>query len=116
VNRLVVEKNAVGIFAMLSEGFAMVSHDGDDGAVVESAGAQLAEKLPYCRIHVRDLAVVQSMGVAGFIGLGRIIGMVGIVKMHPDKKWSLRIGCQPGKRVGGDICASALGGGVAIFA
>src|SRR5271168_222323 len=116
MNRLVVEKNAVRIFAMLSEGFAVVGHDGDDGVVVESAGAQLPEELPYCRIDVCDLAVVESVGVPGFIGLRRIVGMVGIVKMHPDKKWSLGMSGQPGKRVGRDIGASALSGGVAIFA
>ena len=87
----IVEESAVGIFSVIAKRFAMVGHHGDQRVVEEAASAKLGQQLSYDGIGIGDLAVVGGRFVVGLVRFGRIVGVVRIVQVDPDEKWSARL-------------------------
>ena len=83
MNRLIVEKDAVVFLAVLSEGFAVVGHDGDQSRVEETACLENLQQLPDHKIGVRDFSVIRLRLGPRLIRLRRIIGIMRIVQMYP---------------------------------
>src|ERR1700675_2996534 len=105
----------MGIFSVVPERLAVIGHHSDHRVVVESARPQLAEKFPDRGIRVRNLTVVGRRSVRALVGFRRIVGMMRIVKMYPDKKWAPWMLAQPGQRMRHHFAAPALRRVVAIF-
>jgi hypothetical protein len=81
VQRRVVEKHAVRVLAVVAERFAVIGGDDDEG--VGSGGLDEAAD---CAIHGRDLAVVRRRGIPSLQRAWRIVGIMRIEEMNPEKK------------------------------
>ena len=112
----VVEEDAVGIFAMSAEGLAVIGGDGHDGVVIKAAGFQLAHEFADYLVFIGDGSVVRLGGVFAFVGLGRIVRVVGVVEMDPEEERAAGMLAEPGEGTGDDLAAAPLDGGVTIFA
>ncbi len=68
----------------------------------------MAEELCHHGIHIRDLAVIGSFRVAALVGLGRIVWVMGVEKVHPYEERAFRVLLQPGERVLNHFPTAAL--------
>src|SRR6202521_379169 len=100
---------------MVPERLAVIGHHRDHRVVVESARTQLAEKFPDRRIRVRNLTIVGRRSVLALVRFRRIVGMMRIIKMYPNKEWAPRMLVQPCQRMRHHFAAPALRRVVAIF-
>jgi hypothetical protein len=93
VDGFVVKKNAVMRFAVFSEGLAMVRHDGNHGAVEKAPGPQFADQFSDDGIGVCNFPVVGLCPIARSIWLRRVVRIMWIVKMHPQKEGASGVLC-----------------------
>jgi hypothetical protein len=113
VHRRFVDEKAVLLFAVFSQRLTMIANDDDDRAVEMSAGAQILRESAHLRVGRSHLAVVRTLHgrrKSRPIWLGRHVGAVRIVEMHPRKKRLIAFLSEPGQRVVDDLAAWALGG------
>ncbi len=115
MDRLVVQKHSVPLFPMLAKSFPMVGGDGDDRVLIQAVLPQYLDKTADNRVRVGNLAVVRLGGIVGFEGLRRVIRIVGIVEMQPDKKRPLLMTAQPTQRAIRNILRAPLDAFVAVF-
>src|ERR1035438_6309562 len=116
VDGLIVEKNAVGIFAVLAERLAVVGHYGYDCTVVQAAQFQLPDQLSDRCILVGDSPVVEGRRIPGLVGFRWIVGIMRVVEMNPNEKWAFRMLGQPGQRMPHNFCPATLCSAVTVFA
>src|ERR1035437_4598333 len=91
----VVDEEAVRLFAVLSQAFAMVAAEHDYRVPIDSFLFQEAEKPSDLFIGKRNFSIVGLCRILATIRLGRTIRKMRIVEMHPKKKLLLRILRQP---------------------
>jgi hypothetical protein len=104
--RLAIEKEAVLLFAMIAEPFAVIGKQDDGGAVVEIHPAQAIEEAPDDLVGVGDLAVVRRVGAKP---CRRRVGLVRLVDVEEEEE---RLGAvaplEPGFRDRQRLFAAAL--------
>src|SRR5262245_44274217 len=93
---------------MLAQSFAVVAHDDDDGIAVPAVLVEEGEELAEGGGGVGDLAVVGTAAVAGVIGWGRLVRIVGIVEVHPDEVRPGAVAVQPALGAAHHVAAAAL--------
>ena len=98
---------------MLSQAFAVISAEHDYCVLIDSFFFQKSHEAPDLFIGERDLTVVGLCRIFPGIGLGRMIGSVRVVEVHPQEKLPLRIlrplvFFEPVQRRIGDKVARAL--------
>ena len=113
---LVIEKDSVGLFAVIAQAFAMVGHDRKHCAIIKSARAQGGKQLADDRIRVGDLAIVGIFRETLFVGRRWIVRIVRVIEMNPQEKWPLLVRIQPGESTIDDFCPAALDGFVTVGA
>jgi hypothetical protein len=85
LDRLAVEEDAVLLFPMVAEAFAVVGDDEDEGAVVEPAVAQELQEVAHDRIGAGDLRVIRRPHAAA-VRLGRVVRRVWLVEVEKDEE------------------------------
>lgn len=99
MERGLVEKKAMGQLAMLAQAFAVVGGHGHHGLVREALALQLFQQAAHLRVHLRDLAVVGTAGMARRPGRRRHVGSVGVVEMDPEEERpGVVLQAEPGER------------------
>src|SRR5438105_3977152 len=96
------------IFSVLSEGLAVVRHNRDERSAKKISCAQFCDKLSDRGIRVSDLAVIRRCLIARAIRLRSFVGIVRIIKMDPEKKWSRAVFSQPCDRPVHNLFAAPL--------
>src|ERR1700720_1587974 len=115
MNGFIIEKDPVSILSVLPERLAMIRHHSNHGVVVNAPYPQLPQELSDRGIHVGNLAVVGRARVLPLVRFRRIVRMVRIIKVHPQKERTFRMRVQPRQRVGYAFAAASLRRLVAIF-
>src|SRR5215475_3155092 len=95
----VVEKNSVGILVMFTKALAMISGDDNDGIFVPAALFHKRQEMSQRGVCIGNLAVVQMIIIGLIERSRRLVGVVRIVKMHPNEVRALRMRSHPCLRV-----------------
>src|SRR5215831_16170501 len=104
MQRGVIDKEAMSLFAVLTQDFTVIAAQDDHCALVQTLLLEKVDQSRDLRVRKRNLAVVRAILVLAVIWCGRPIRIMRIVKMHPEKKLLLIIFSQPVKRnIGHDI-------------
>src|SRR5579862_965928 len=82
----VIKKDSVGILAMRTERLSVVRHHSDQSLFVETVLANLRDQFAHGRISVGDFSVVRLGCKSCFEGLRRIVWIVRVIQMDPEKK------------------------------
>ena len=98
VQRRVVDKEPVRFFAMLTQAFAMISAQDDQGLVVKALRLEELQNSAYLGIGKSDLAVVWLRAELRVVRCGRLVGGVRIVQVHPEEKPLVGILTEPVER------------------
>ncbi len=94
----------------------MISHDCDQGFVVEIVLTNLVEELAYTRIDVCNFAVVGLRGKASLVGFRRIVRIMRVVEMNPQEERPVRQLAKPRERMIHNIAGAAFDRLVAVSA
>ena len=95
MDRSVVDKKTVLLFPVFAQRLAVIAQKRNQTAVVDLVKLQPGDQPPEFMIRVRDFAVVRMAAVLRAIGLGRIVWTVRIVKVQPEKEWTVLILFEP---------------------
>ena len=76
---------------VFAERFAVVGGDDDQGVGQQAAPAEFVEGVAEPRVRKCNLTRVAVVGKAGLERLGRVVGVVGIVEVHPGEP---RLACR----------------------
>ncbi len=106
--RRVIDKNAVGGLAMLSEGFAVVRGQNDERSVQRPGSFEAGEKPSQGGIGVSDLAVVFPAPISRGIRRRRLVRGMGIEIMDPSEERRGALLPEPGRGRGVDIVRLAF--------
>src|SRR5215469_1065551 len=115
MNCLVVKKQTMTLFTVFAERLAMVRNNCDQDLIVQTSFLQFREELSQYRIHICDLTVVRRGRISRFEWRLRIIRIVWIVKVQPNKEWSVWMFLEPCKSAIYDHNPPSLHALVAIF-
>src|SRR5262245_17517810 len=89
---------------MITETFAVITAENDDGLVVEIALVEIGEKAPDDGVRGGDLTVVRARRVAGAERLDRLVRRVRLEEVKKEKKRSGTNAVDPAEgRAGGDV-------------
>ncbi len=91
----VVDKEAMLVFAMLAQRFAMVAQEQNQTLLVELVPLEPSDQTAEFMIGIGDLSVIQMPSILAPIRFRRIVGAVRIVQMEPEEERSPRILLQP---------------------
>ena len=80
---------------MLAQSFAMISNHDDNRVVVPARLFQIADKSSQDGIGIGNLAIVRTIFVGFRKRRRRLVGVVGIIKVQPDKMWARGMDCEP---------------------
>ena len=108
VQRGIVDEEAVGFLAVLSQALAMIAAENDHSVFIQAFGFQETNEPSYLRICEGDFTVVGTVLVFGRIRGRGMIGIVRIVQVHPEKKLLLIILAEPVQRHIGHHVAGTL--------
>ena len=86
VNRGVVQEHPVRVFTMVAEALAVIGHEKDKRFVPQAVLSEALEQATHLVVRVGYLSGIQVPFVARAEGLGRIVGEVGVVVVHPQEK------------------------------
>ena len=84
---------------MRAQRFAMVGHHRDHGFVIEAVLAQRVQQFADAGVGVGDFSVVGLRREALLVGRRRVIGIVRVVQMDPEEKWSIGNLAEPSQGV-----------------
>ncbi len=115
VQRRVVKKQAVSIFSVLAQAFAVIAGDDDDGVVVDAGFLQKCNPVGDRGIGVGNFAVVQMVFVFLRERRRRLVGIVRIEQVHPHEVRSGAVLVEPAFGVLDDFHAAALDASPALF-
>src|ERR1700677_4704341 len=85
MSRGIVEEDSMSLFAVFSESFAMVTHHDDQRVPISVLALEITQQVSQCGVRVGYLTVVQTIFVDLRVRRRRLIGVMRIVKMDPDK-------------------------------
>src|ERR1700693_654862 len=108
VDGFVVKKNAVMLFAVLSERLTMIRHNGNQTTLEKTPRPQLPEELSDDGVGVSNLPIVRLSLISRSVWLWRRIGIMRIVKMNPKKEWPRGMSAEPGDGTIHDLSPPAL--------
>src|SRR5438874_4165765 len=91
------------VFAVLSQRFAVIRCDDDQGAVESAAFAQGRDQLSDQLVRPGDAAIIRTAGILRGVPAWRLVWCVEIVKMDPGEKVGPAF--QPSNRFGRDRIA-----------
>ena len=107
----VVDEEAVLLLAVFAERFAVVADDDNHGVRQAAAAGEKVDQPADLRVRGGDLPVVRAFErrrKARTIGLGRHVGTVRIVEVHPCEKRLVACAGQPGQRMVDHLAARTL--------
>src|SRR6266550_4490774 len=90
-----VNEETVFLFAMLSQGFAMIAGKYDQHPAVKTLPLKVCRNARQLTVGVCNFAVVGCVCKTGTEGLGRVVSAVGIVQVQPKEKWFTAGRAQP---------------------
>ena len=96
------------VFVVLAQAFAVISDHDDERALVSSRVLQIRDEVGERRIGVGDFAIVKMIFVSPRVRRGWLVGIMGIVQMHPNEMRSGRMRFHPGLRVLDDVHSAPL--------
>src|SRR5437773_8287886 len=102
------------VLAMCSQRFTMVGHNGDHGFVVEAMLLELPKQSTDCRVRVGNFTIVGLRAVLFFEACRRVIRIVSIIQMDPQKEWSVFKSAEPRQGMRDDILRASLHGFVTV--
>ena len=88
----IVEKDSVGLLAMLAQAATVIGSDNNECVVVQLPGPQQSNQLSRGSIHRGHSGIVGSAGRS-----------LRVIQMHPKEERALRIAGKPGRGPGGDL-------------
>src|SRR5690348_3423349 len=95
VQGVVIKEQPMAQFSMLPKSLAMVGHHHEKSVLVKAASAQSSQQPAHRGVHVGNFAVVGRRRVLGFKWRWRIIRIVRVIEMKPEKKRSAGAPIQP---------------------
>src|SRR6266404_2354682 len=108
MSRRVVQKYSMRIFAMLAQSLAMISDDHNNRVLIPSMRLQISNKIPQRRVRISDFTIVQTVFVYLRVGKRRLVRIMRIIKMYPNKSWPRGVRRQPLLRASNYIHATAF--------
>ena len=90
-----VNEETVFLFAVLSQGFAMIAGKYDQHAVVKTLPLKVRHDPRQLTVGICNFPVVRCVCKTSTEGLGRVVSAVGIVQVQPEEKWFTAGGAQP---------------------
>ena len=93
----------------------MVAHDCDQRFIINTRNAELRKQLAERGVHIRYATVIGCVGVALVEWSRRIIGVVRIPDVNPQKGGSVRFFFQPAERPGCRFLSAPLHGTESAF-
>src|SRR5436309_7974425 len=81
----VVEENAVRLLAAFAGPFAVVSYNDDSRRLVITMLLQERKKIRQRAVRIGDFPIIEAARIHTVIGRRRIVGIMRIIQMHPDK-------------------------------
>ena len=81
-----VDEEAVTALAVLAEAFAVVGGHDEKRLALQTLALEGGVEAAHQLVGPGHLAVVEAAGVAGGIGLGRRVGVVGVVEVQPEEE------------------------------
>ena len=93
----------------------MIGHDRDERLVEQSTDFQLPHQLSDDGVFVCNAAVIGFLRVTGLVRFGRIVRIVRVVEVDPEKKWVLGMRAKPSHGMGQHLIAAAHDGLVAAL-
>jgi hypothetical protein len=109
VQRRLVEEHGVGDLAVLAERLPVIGQHGHHRIRLVPRGPQPLEHPAELRVRVGDLTVVRPPRELRPIGLGRVVGSMGIVEVHPDEERRVRGRRQPAEGRVDHVARGTLG-------
>ena len=103
-----VDEEPVVQLAVLAEHLPVVPGDDDEGRVVEAELPELLHDLAHAVVRERDLALVGLPLPLGSEGLGRLVGVVGVVEVDEEEEGPVLVLVQPLPREAGRLVPLAL--------
>src|SRR4051812_7160611 len=91
----VVQKNPMRALSVSTQRFAMVCHHRNHGFLVQTVFAERIQQLAYARIGVCDFPVVGLGCESLLVWFRRVVRIVRVVEVYPEKEWSLRNLAEP---------------------
>src|SRR5260221_8172704 len=85
MGRRIVEENAVSVFVMLAESFSVIPHDNDHCSLIPALLLEVSKEVTQRRIRVGNFSVVEPVLVNFGIRRRRLVRIVWIVEVHPNK-------------------------------
>src|SRR5258708_38322129 len=85
MGRGMVGENAVSVFVVLAESFSVISHDNDHCSLVPALFLEVDKEVTQRRIRVGNFSVVEPVLVNVGKRWRRLVRIVRIVEVHPNK-------------------------------
>ena len=82
-------------FSVFSQAFAVIASEHDHRVLIQAFGFQEMNEASHLRIRECDFSVVRMVLVFGRIRNWGMIGIVGIIQVHPEKEFFLVILAEP---------------------
>src|SRR6266496_2344139 len=73
----------------------MVPDDDHDCTVIPAMRLQIPDEVAQGRVRIRNFAIVEAVLIGLRVGKRRLIRIMWIIEMYPDKLWSRRVRCEP---------------------
>ena len=115
VDGSVVKENAVGQFAVVAQGFAVIGGDSDQRIVIQPLVPQIVKQFPHSSIHVGDTPVVRGVRKPAAERFGWIVGIVRVPQVKPQKKRTALLLAEPFEYVSQGHLAASLHGSLAAL-
>src|SRR6185369_3986160 len=91
----VVQKYAMGFFAMLAKTLAVFANDDDDRVLIQSFLFQIRNEIGDDRVCVCNLSVIRSVLVGLPKGIRRLVRIVWVIQMYPNEVRTCTVCAEP---------------------
>jgi hypothetical protein len=95
VQSFIIQKHSVRALAVGAQRFAVIGHHRDHGFVIDAVLAQPFQQLAEAGVGVGDFSVVGLRRKTFLIGRRRVIGIMRVVQMNPEKEGFVRNLAEP---------------------
>src|ERR1700686_4524219 len=87
----VVDKKSVRLFSVLAQALPVITAQHNKRVLIEVLFLQKANEPAHLLVRKSDLAIIQTILVFRTEGRRRMVGIMWIVKVHPEEKFLLVI-------------------------